>query len=89
MFYLSENKCTSACPPSQFGLNQKCEQCDLSCQECIEISSKCTACGDSKILDNNRCVSECDSGKYIDNKKCIPCKKGCLTCTDLNSCPTC
>ncbi|KAK8896879.1 hypothetical protein M9Y10_014805 [Tritrichomonas musculus] len=84
--------CYEICPVGTYSIGQSCEECDLSCQECIDIKTKCTACPEGKYLFNNECLencpertvrdgnicrSECESGQFLYRGICYTkCPKG-------------
>lgn len=57
--YKHEGMCYEICPVGTYSIGQSCEECDLSCQECIDIKTKCTACPEGKYLFNNECLENC------------------------------
>ncbi|CAD8059579.1 unnamed protein product [Paramecium sonneborni] len=56
---------TCKCDQGYFMINNGCQICDSSCQECVNISTQCSSCHTPYILVNNQCV--CESGKYKDS----------------------
>ncbi|CAD8214206.1 unnamed protein product [Paramecium octaurelia] len=80
---LNGNVCQ--CLPGYYddGFSANCQKCYDKCLSCINSSSYCTSCEQTRYLDQNQCL--CRAG-YFDNgaSNCIKCDSKCYKC-NINS----
>ena len=80
------NTCLISCPKGTVDIDNKCQPCYESCEECNEVGSKydhkCSKCKDgfSNLLNNDNCYKNCAHYYYFNDKDYI--------CLDENKCPS-
>ncbi|CAD8161406.1 unnamed protein product [Paramecium octaurelia] len=83
------------------GYSLNCQQCYYTCLSCINSSTYCTSCEQTRHLDQNQCLcntgyfekglsncSKCDSNCYncnLNSKKCTECDKNSLRLLNTNT----
>ncbi|KAL4490211.1 hypothetical protein ABPG73_021255 [Tetrahymena malaccensis] len=76
---------------------QQCINCDMSCAQCFQSSSKCLLCSDStQSLYQFTCVQQCPKGYYTSiisttnytRNVCLQCDSSCLKCNQT-TCSQC
>jgi proprotein convertase subtilisin/kexin type 5 len=84
---------TCSCPSTKYKTSTNtCEDCSLSCLNCVSSPTYCTSCREPKILSGSTCV--CPDSHYTDvDGNCYPyvCHPSCLTCkgTTSSDCTSC
>ena len=102
--FYDANTCYTACPVYTFPpyqcvdncnigfipINKICTACDSSCNDCIEIPTKCTLCVEGLNLFNRTCIETCPAGYYSSENVCFTCDNSCETCACTRSfCTSC
>lgn len=87
--------CVAACPGHYYADrtgNDTCIICDITCDNCTTLPTKCTSCNPGTYLYNFQCINPCPDEFYGDDTTwtCKPCNKYCFTCAILSTnCSVC
>lgn len=66
-----DKKCKESCPLGTYTKGEICDECNISCKECVDNPNKCTDCPDEKYLFNNECIDKCPERTVRDGNKCV------------------
>lgn len=91
-YYFTISNTCGLCERNQFAEQDRCSDCDLTCDTCNGPTSKeCLTCPDGIIVSNGECSSNCNIGEFFgSSNQCQACDQSCLTCQgQASSCTAC
>ena len=75
------SECREECPPGEYAIGGRCEECDGKCATCSGTASNCLRCANGfKALDGD-CVARCSSNYLDTGFACLECDSSCDGCS--------